>query len=190
MTAFHKAAGLFQNHIGNFYMMLCGLVEGAGYNLGLYAALHVGNFFGTLIYQKHDFVNLGMIVCNSIGYTLEQHGFTRFGLRNYQTALTLAYGREKVYHTAGKVVFISVSCDIEFFFREERGKEIERYAVADEFRLASIYELYFYQGKVFVPLSRRPDFSGNGVAVFKGVLLDLLLRNVNIVRRIEIIIVG
>ena len=79
---------------------------------------------------------------------------------------------------------------IEFLVREEGSEEVERNPVADKLRSAAIHIFDAHEREVFVPFARRADLSGNGIAVLKAVLLDLLLGNVDIVGGVEIIVVG
>ena len=130
-----------------------------------------------------------MIVRNGVGYALEEHGLTGFGLGDDEAALALAYGREHVHYAAGRVGGMGASGEVELLVREERGEEVERDAVADEFRLAAVHHGDLHQREVFVAFARRTDFSGDGVAVLEGVLLDLLLGDVDVIRRVQIVVV-
>ena len=84
---------------------------------------------------------------------------------------------------------MSVSEEIEFLIREKRGEEVERYAVAYEFRCAAIDEFDTGKREVLVSFSWRPDFSGNGVSVLEAVLLYLLLGNVDVVRAVQVVVI-
>ena len=169
--------------------MVGGFVEGAGHNLGLHAALHIGHFLRALVDEKHDFVDLRMIVRDCVGYALEEHGLTGFGLGDDESALALAYRREHVHYAAGRVGGVGTSGEVELLVREERGEEVKGNAVTDEFRLAAVHHGNLYQREVFVAFARRTDLSGNGVAVLEGVLLDLLLGDIDVVGRIEVVVV-
>ncbi len=189
MAAFYQATGLVQYHIGHFHVVFCRFVEGRSHNFGLYAALHIRHFFRTLVHQQDDFVNLRVIVCNGVGNGLQEHGLTRFGLSHNEAALALADGGEHIYHADALVFLVSVAQEIEFLRREEGSEEIEGYAVPYKFRRTAVDELDLDQGKILVSFARRTDFSGDGVSVFEGILLDLLLGNVDIVRGIEVIVI-
>ena len=189
MAAFHQAAGLVQNHVGHLDVPFRRFVEGGCNHFRLYGTLHVRHFFRTLINEEDNLVYLRMVVCNGIGDGLEQHGFTGFGLRHNEAALSLADGREHVHNADALVFLVPVPQQIEFLCREKGSEEVERDAVPHKFRCTAVDELDFYQREIFVAFPGRTDFTGDGVAVLEGVLLDLLLGDVNIVRRIEVIVV-
>ena len=189
MAAFDQAAGFLQYHIGHLDVPFGRLVEGRCHHLGLYAAGHIGHLLGTLVNQENDLVYLGMIVGNRIGDGFEQHGLTGFRLRHDQAALAFSDRGEHVHDAAGDVFPVSVSQEVEFLVREEGGEKIEGNAVADEFRGASVDVFDAHEGEVFVSFAWRTDFAGNGIARFQGVCFDLVLRDVDIVRGIQVIVV-
>ena len=47
----------------------------------------------------------------------------------------------------------------------------------------------FYQREVFISLSWRTDFAKDSVTCLKGIALDLALRYINVIGRIEVIVV-
>ena len=189
MAAFHQTTGLVQHHIGHFDVALGRFVEGRCHHFGLDAALHVGHFFRTLVNQQHDFVHLRMIVGNGIGDGLQEHGLTGFGLCHDKAALSLADGREHIHHADALVFLVPVSQQVEFLRGEEGCEEIEGDTVPDKLGRAAVDELDLDQREVLVAFARGPDFTGDGVAVFERILLDLLLGNVDIVRRVQVIVV-
>ena len=130
-----------------------------------------------------------MVVCNGIGDGLQEHGFTRFRLRHNQAALSLADRREHIHNADALVFLVPVAQQVEFFCGEQGSEEVERDTVPDKLRRAAVDEFDFYQREIFVAFPRGTDFTGDGVSVFEGILLDLLLGNVNVVRGIEVIVV-
>ena len=68
MAALDQAAGLLQDHVRHFDMALGRFVKGRSDDLCLDAAAHVRDFFRTLVDQQDNFINLWMVVRNSIGY--------------------------------------------------------------------------------------------------------------------------
>ena len=189
VAAFHQAAGLVQDHVGHLDVALGGFVERRGDNLRLDAALHVGHFLRALVDQEDDLINLGVIVCDGIGYGLEEHGLTGLGLGDDKAALSLADRGEHIHDAAGRILFKAVAEKVEFLRREEGSEEIERNAVPDEFRRAAVDVLDLDQREILVAFARRTDFTGDGIAVLQGVLLDLLLGNVDVVRGVQVIVV-
>jgi hypothetical protein len=189
MTAFDKSASLLKHHIGDLHMPLCRLVKGGSYDLGLDAAAHISDLLRTLVYEEYDFVYLRMIVGYGVGYGFEQHGLTSLRLGHDEASLSLSDWGEHIHYTAALVVFVSMAEKIEFLVREERGEEIERNPVTYPLRSETVDKLDLYEREVLVALFRRTDLSGHGVPVLESVLLNLVLRNVNVIRRIEIIVV-
>ena len=79
---------------------------------------------------------------------------------------------------------------IELFVREKGSEEVERHPVADEFRGAPVDQFDPHKREIFVALARGTDFPCHGVPVLEGILFDLLLGNVNVIGRVQVIIVG
>ena len=61
-----------------------------GNNLALHRALHIRDFFRTLVDQKHDQIAFRMIGRDRVRDILHQHGFTGPGRRHDQGALAFA----------------------------------------------------------------------------------------------------
>ena len=80
--------------------------------------------------------------------------------------------------------------EIEFLVREKGSQEVKRYAVADELRSAAVDRFDFDQGEVLVSLAGRAYFAGYGVAWVESVVFDLLLGYIDIVRGVEVVVVG
>ena len=190
VAAFNKPAGLIQHHIGNLDVAFCGFIEGGGNNLGLDASLHVRNFLRALINEEHNLIDLRVVIGNGVGNSLQEHGLTGFGLSHNEAALALADGREHIHNPDALVFLMAVAQEIEFLRGEQGSKEVKRHPVADKFRGTAVYELDAYKREIFVSLTWRTDFAGDGVSVLEGVLLDLLLGDVDIVRGVQVIIVG
>ena len=86
-------------------------------------------------------------------------------------------------------MLVSMSEKIEFLIREKRSQEIERNPVTDEFRSTSVYEINLHEREVLVTFLRRTDFSCNGVAVLQGIVLYLALGHVDVIRRVQIVVI-
>ena len=98
-----QALGLFDHHLGDLHVAGGGLVEGGTDHFALDRALHVGDFFRTLVDQQNDQSDFRMIGGDRVGDVLQQHRLTGARRRNDQTALALADRREQVHHAAGVV---------------------------------------------------------------------------------------
>ena len=70
---------------------------------------------------------------------------------------------------------MSVTEKVELFLWEERGEEVERNTVTDEFRRTSVDVLDAYEREVLVTSLRRLDLSCHSVTGLESVLLDLVL---------------
>ena len=105
-------------------MVLSRLVEGRGYHLRIHAPRHVRYLFGTLVYQQHNHIHLGVVSSNGVGDVLEQHGLTRLRLRHNQSALPFANGGKEVDDTDGKRVVLACA-ETELLGREECGQVFE-----------------------------------------------------------------
>ncbi len=190
VAAFHQAFGFFEDHAGHFHVVVGGLVEGGGDDFGLDAALHVGDLFRALVDEQDDHIDFRVVVGDGVGDVFEEHRLTGFRLGHDQAALAFSDRGEEVDHTDGDVAVVAVAGEIEFLVGEERGQEIERYAVADEFRGTAVDAVDFHQREIFVAFARRTDLAQDGVARLEGVHLDLALGDVDVVRRVEVVIVG
>ena len=68
MTAFGEALGLLQHDVSNLHMFGGRLVKCGCDDLGVYAALHVGDFLGTFVDKKDDEVDFRMVGRNGVGH--------------------------------------------------------------------------------------------------------------------------
>ena len=85
---------------------------------------------------------------------------------------------------------MTVSQKVEFLLREKWGQEIERNSVPDKFRATPVYFQNAYQWEVFVVLAWRTDLSSHCVSIFQGICFYLLGRYIDIVRAVQIVVVG
>ena len=79
---------------------------------------------------------------------------------------------------------------VELFVREEGSEEFERNPVPDEFRGASVDIFDFDEREIFVPFFRWPYLAGDRVPGLECIRLYLALRNIDVIWRIEIVVVG
>ena len=99
-----QALGLFDDHFGHLHVARGGLVEGGTDDFAAHAALHVGDFFRTLVDQQNDQRDFGMIGGDGVGDALQQHRLTGARRSHDQAALALADGRQQIHHAAGVIV--------------------------------------------------------------------------------------
>ncbi len=89
---FNQALGFFDDHLGDLDVACCGLVEGAGDNFSADTALHVGDFFRTLIYEQNNEDDFRVVCGDRVGDRLQEHGLTGARGSDNQAALPLAHG--------------------------------------------------------------------------------------------------
>ena len=189
MSALHEATGLFKHHVGHLDMPFRRFVKGGCNHLGLYATAHVGNLFGTFVDKEDYLVNLRVIVGYGVGYSLEQHCLTGFGLSHDKAPLALSDGREHIHYPAGEILLMAMAQKVEFLSGEQGSEEIERNPVPHELGSPAVYVIDLYQGEILVSFFGRTDLTGNGIAVLQGVELDLVLGDVNVVRGIQVVVI-
>ena len=98
-------------------MVVCRLVEGGAYHLGIHATGHVGYLLWALIDEEDDHVYLWMIGSYGVGQLLEEDRLPGFWLRYYKAALPLADGGEEVDNAHGEAVVPTIQQG-EFLVRE------------------------------------------------------------------------
>ena len=189
VPALDHSFGFLQYHLGDLHMTGRLLVESRRHDLGLHVASHLGHLLRTFVDQQHDQVHLRMIVGNGIGNRLQQHRLAGFGLGYDQTALPFADRREQVDHPTGDIV-VPVARQIEFLGREQRSHKLELHTVAHLLRTESVDAVDLDQRKIFLALFRGTDRPLNRIAHFQTEQFDLRRRDINVVRRVQVIIVG
>ena len=76
---------------------------------------------------------------------------------------------------------MTIAEKIEFFLWEEWRQEIEWNSVSDEFRRTSVYEFDAYEREILVTSLWRADLACYSVTSLQGMLLNLVLRYIDIV---------
>src|SRR5271170_6825151 len=79
------------------------LVERRGDDVAVDRALHVGDFFRTLVDEQRDDVGVGMVYRNRVGNVLEQRRLAGLWRRNDKSALALADWAEKIDDACGEL---------------------------------------------------------------------------------------
>ena len=144
MTTFYHAFCLLQYNTCNLYVAFGRLIKSRSNDFGFHTTSHVGYFFRTFVDKQHNHVGFRVISGDSISYILHQYGFTRLWLRYNQSTLTFTDRREEVDYTSRKIVGWIALAKLEFFIREKGSKVVERYAVANQCRIQSVYFIYLY----------------------------------------------
>ena len=110
---------------------------------------------------------------NGVGNVFHQDGLTGFGLCHNQGTLALTDGGKQVYDTGRHRVGVSTFAKLELLVREEGGEVLERYAVAYESRVTSVYFGYFYQREVLFAFFRGTDYAFYHITGFQAEQFDL-----------------
>ena len=131
-----------------------------------------------------------MVGGDGVGDVLHQDGFTRLGLCHDEGALSFADGSKEVYHAGRERVAVIASAKRELLIGEERGKVLERNAVAHESRVASVDFGDLHQGEIFFAFLGRADYAVYYVTRLQAEELDLRLGHIDVVRRREVVVIG
>ena len=89
----------------------------------LHRALHVGHFFRALVDQQHDQIGFGVIGGDGVGDLLEEDRLAGAGLRDDQTALSLADGTQQIDEPRREV--LGIVLEVERLLRVERRQVVE-----------------------------------------------------------------
>ena len=183
-----EALGLFDDHVGHLHVPLGRLVEGGGDDLALDRALHVGDFFRTLVDEQDDEHDIGMIGGDGVGDVLQQHSLAGAGRSDDQPALAFAQRSEQIHDPGADVFFGGFLLDA--LLRIKRREIVKENLVARFLRRLEVHRLDLYQGKIFLAFVRRANLAAHRVARLQVKLTDLRGRNVDIVRAGEVVVVG
>ena len=173
VSAFHHAFCFFKDDAGNLHVAFCRFVEGRGDYFRIDGTRHVGNFLRAFVDEQHNHVDFRMIGGNGVGNVFHQDGLTGFGLCHNQGTLALTDGGKQVYDTGRHRVGVSAFAKLELLVREEGGEVLERYAVAYESRVTSVYFGYFYQREVLFAFFRGTDYAFYHITGFQAEQFDL-----------------
>ena len=98
LAALDHATGFLNHHFGDLDVARCFLVKGAcdDFDARRSVALEIGDFFGTLVDQKNDRVDIRMVRRDCIGDLLQNDCFSSARRRNDQSALAKTEGRHHI----------------------------------------------------------------------------------------------
>ena len=186
-----EAFGFFDHHFGDLDVAGGGFVEGRTDHFALDGALHVGDFFGTLIDEENDEGDVGMIGGNGVGDGLEEHRLAGTGRSDDKAALALADRHQQVHDAAGEIVLGDFELDA--LLGVERSEVIEEDLVTRFFGRLKIDRVYLYKSEIAFAFLRRTDLAGDGVtrsqvkaANLRGGDVDVIgTREVVVLRRAE-----
>ena len=184
----HQALGLFDDHFGHLHVARGGLVEGGTDDFAAHAALHVGDFFRTLVDQQHDQRDFGMIGGDGVGDALQQHRLTGARRGDDQAALALADGRQQIHHAAG--VIVADGFQLEPLVGIQRRQVVEEDLVAGFLGRLEVDGIDFDQREVALAFLGRADLAADGVAGAQIETADLAGRHVDIVGAGQVVVLG
>ena len=98
---FDEALGLFENHFSDLNVALGRLIEGGVDDFAFDGALHVRDFFRTLVDEQDDQGDFGVVGGYRVGDRLQHHGLAGTRWRDDQSALAFADGAEHIEDAAG-----------------------------------------------------------------------------------------
>src|ERR1700686_4126316 len=139
-------------------MALWRLVESRADDFAFDRALHIRDFFGTLIDEQHDQRDFRVVDGDGIGHGLKHHGLAGARRSHDQTALALTYWAQQVQHTPSHI-FLG-GFHLQPAPRIEGGEVIEADFVARHFRIFEIYGFHFDQREVTLAVLGRTDLAG------------------------------
>ena len=123
-----ETLGLFDDHVGDLHVAAGGFVEGRRHDFATYRALHLRDFLGTLINEKHHKVDFGAVRNDGRGDVLQQHRLTGLRRRDDQTALTFADRGHHVDDACREIFGTAVTLlELQAFFREQRRQVLEQH---------------------------------------------------------------
>ena len=184
----HQALGLFDHHFGHLHVARGGLVEGGTDDFAAHAALHVGDFFRTLVDQQHDQRDFGMIGGDGVGDALQQHRLTGARRRHDQAALAFADGRQQIHHAAG--VIVADGFQLQPLVGIQRRQVVEEDLVARFLGRFEVDGIDFDQREVALAFLGRADLAADGVAGAQIETADLAGRDVDIVGAGKVVVLG
>src|SRR5918997_1253563 len=168
-----------QNEFGDGDVVVGGLVEGRGDDLGLlYTALPVGNFLGALVREHHEEFGLGVVGRDGLGYLLEDRGLAGLRRRDDHAALAFTDGCDQVYNAWSDVVRLPLQA--QSLHRIQRRQVVEVRAPAALLRLLPVHRLYPYHGRVLLALAGGTDLANYVVATPQVEAFDLAGRDVDV----------
>ena len=164
-------------------------VECGSDDFGIDAALHVGYFFGAFVDKENHNVCFRVILRNGVCDVFEKEGLTCFRGSYDEPALAFSYGREHIYHPCRQCAG-TAACEVEFLVGEEGSEVLECHAVADKFQRAAVHAAYAGERIVFVVFARGTDICFHNVAGAQPERFNLLVGDIYIVGRGQIVEVG
>ena len=114
------------HHFRDLYVARRRFIKGRRHNFAFYAALHIRDFFWTLINQQDENITFRMVLLDGMGDVLQKDCFTCARRGNDQGALAFSDGRDNI-NDAARLVFTRwvFNFHLHALVRIERGEVIK-----------------------------------------------------------------
>ncbi len=180
---FDQTLGLLDHHFGDLDVTRSGFVEGRRDDFALHAALHIGDFLGSLIDEQDQQKHLRVVVGDRLGHVLQQDGFAGTRRSDNQRTLALALRADQIDY-AGRLVLDRrvLGIEVEPLVGIERSEVVEIGPVADRVRIVVIDLEQLGQRKITLAILGRANFAFDRIAGPQAPLADLIGRDVDVVR--------
>ena len=99
LAEFDHTFGLLDHHFGDLNVAAGRLVKSTRHDFAmgpLHLTFHVGHFFGPLVNEQHDDIDIGMVDEDRLGHLLQQDRLPRLGWRNNESPLAESDRRDHV----------------------------------------------------------------------------------------------
>src|SRR5690349_2648652 len=156
-----EALRFFDYHFGYLDVPGSRFVEGRADDLAAYRALHVSDFFGALVDEQNDQVDLRMVRRDGVRDALQHHGFTRARRSDDQPALAFSERRQQIHHADGEVILARLQ--LQPLVRVERRQVVEENLVPRFLRWFEVDRVYFDECEVALAFFRRTNLAGDCV---------------------------
>src|SRR3712207_4042620 len=174
-----EALDALEDELGHRDVVVGGLVEGRGDDLGLlHAALPVRDLLRALVGEHHEELGLGVVGGDRLRYLLQDRGLARLGRRDHHAALALSDGGHQVDDARGDVVGLPLQAQA--LHRVERRQVVEVRAPAALLRLLAVHGLDAHHRRVLLPVAGGPDLADYVVPAPQIEALDLARRDVDV----------
>ena len=120
MPLLNQALGTLDRKLGDGGVLAWRTVEGRRDNFALNAALHVGDFFRTLVYQDNHQVALRVVSRDRVGDVLKNSRLTGLRRRNDQSPLTFTDRHNQINDSGGQD--LRISFQTQTLVRVQRGQ--------------------------------------------------------------------
>ncbi|OQA09054.1 MAG: hypothetical protein BWY66_00738 [bacterium ADurb.Bin374] len=175
---------LFQEQLGNLYMVADMLVECRCDDFGIDRTAHVGDFFRPFVDQQDQHQNFGMVRDDRVGELLEQDRLARFRRSDDQAALTFSDGADEIEDSHRRVEVTAL--EREPVRRKDRHAVLEVHALRQLLEADAVHGFDAKERMITLVVFRQAHLGDDVVAVHEAEPLELRRRNVDVVVVLDI----